>query len=315
MKSVLHTMLGMLVAGLCAAASLDDYKAQTLAEVPRAQAGKGNLTVTFIGVATLLFDDGETAIMTDGFFTRPAQNALRSVKPDRDVIATALKRAGVTSLAAVIPVHSHYDHAMDSPVVAQVTGALLVGSSSTGNIGKGYGLPESRIRVVNYGDTATFGRFKVSFLESAHLPIGYAQGKITAPLRAPAMASDFQEGDCYSLLIEHDGKTMLVQGSAGFVPGALKGRKADVVYLGIGGMRTRGDVYRDSYWQEIVRTVGARRVVPIHWDNFFQSLGNTLTPTSDFYGSMEFLQARGKADGVDIRLPPLWLPTDPFAGL
>ena len=315
MKTFLHIVLGMLAAGICAAASLDDYKAQMLAEVPKAQAGKGNLTVSFIGVATLLFDDGETAIMTDGFFTRPAQNALRSVKPDRDVIAKALKRAGVTTLAAVIPVHSHFDHAMDSPFVAQDTGALLVGSSSTGNIGKGYGLPESRIRVVNYGDTATFGRFKVTFLESAHLPAGYATGKITEPLHAPAMASDFREGDCYSLLIEHEGRTMLVQGSAGFVPGALNGRKADVVFLGIGGVNSRGEAYRDAYWREIVRTVGARRVVPIHWDNFFLSLGNALTPNSDFYGSMEFLQARGKADGVDIRLPPLWLPTDPFSGL
>jgi hypothetical protein len=29
------------------------------------------LRVTFFGVATLLFDDGETALLTAGFFTRP----------------------------------------------------------------------------------------------------------------------------------------------------------------------------------------------------------------------------------------------------
>ena len=69
----------------------------------------------------------------------------------------SLKRAGVTSLAAVIPVHSHYDHALDSPIVAQATGAVLVGSSSSANIAKGEGLPDARIRLVNLGDTVTFG--------------------------------------------------------------------------------------------------------------------------------------------------------------
>src|SRR5204862_525561 len=84
----------------------------------------------------------------------------------------------------------HFDHALDSPVVAMQTGALLVGSSSTANIGRGYGLPEERIRTVKFGDSLSFGRFKVHFLQSAHLPTGYASGPITAPLVVPAAASD-----------------------------------------------------------------------------------------------------------------------------
>src|SRR6187549_2930814 len=93
---------GLLIAGGCAAAGLDDFKDWMLAPAPKAEAGKKQLTVMFIGVATLLFDDGETAIMTDGYFSRPAQNELRSISPDRAAISKALKRAGVTSLAAVI---------------------------------------------------------------------------------------------------------------------------------------------------------------------------------------------------------------------
>jgi L-ascorbate metabolism protein UlaG (beta-lactamase superfamily) len=315
MKRITCVLLGMLAAGGCFALGLDDYKEVTLPAVAKAEAGKKNLTVMFTGVATLLFDDGETAIMTDGFFTRIPQNSLRSIKPDRDAVIKSLKRAGVTSLAAVFPVHSHYDHALDSPAVAQETGALLVGSTSTANIGKGYGLPEARIRVVKFGDTLEFGRFKVTFLNSVHLPTGFATGPITAPLTLPTSATEFREGDCYSLLIEHDGRRVLVQGSAGFIPGAFKGRAADVVYLGIGGMGLRGPDYRNAYWQETVREVGAKRVVPIHWDNFFLPLGDGPVPNSDFYGSMEFLQARGKADGVDIKLPPAWKPADPFSGL
>jgi L-ascorbate metabolism protein UlaG (beta-lactamase superfamily) len=311
LKFLLHAFAGLLFAGSCIAAGLEDYKDQMLPAATKAEPGK-NVTVMFIGVATLLFDDGETAIMTDGFFSRPPQNQLRSIKPDRDVIARALKRAGVTSLAAVMPVHSHYDHAMDSPIVAMETGALLVGSSSTANIGKGYGLPEARIRVVNAGDSATFGRFKVTFIKSAHLPTGYATGPINAPVSLPAAASSFNEGDCFSLLIEHEGRSLLVQGSAGFVPGALQGRKADVVYLGIGGLGTKDPAYQDAYWNEIVRAVGARRVIPIHWDNFFRPLDDGLVPSSDFHGMMSSLLARSKTEGVEIRLSPMWVSADPF---
>jgi hypothetical protein len=75
MKSVAKMILSMLVAGVCAAAGLDDYKEQMLPASPKAEAGKKNLTVMFIGVATLLFDDGETAIMTDGFFSRPPNSS------------------------------------------------------------------------------------------------------------------------------------------------------------------------------------------------------------------------------------------------
>ena len=34
------------------------------------------LRVMFLGVSTLLLDDGETAILTDGFFTRPNSRQL-----------------------------------------------------------------------------------------------------------------------------------------------------------------------------------------------------------------------------------------------
>ena len=287
---------------------------ETLPARAKAEAGANKLTVMFIGVSTMLFDDGETAIMTDGYFTRAPRASMESVRPDNERITRALQRAGVKSLAAVIPVHSHFDHALDSPVVAQRTNALLVGSRSTANIARGYGMPEDRIRVVRDGETVKFGRFNVTFVVSAHFPNNYAMGEITAPLSAPAKASDFKVGDAYALFIEHDGRTILVQGSAGFVPGGLPGRRADVVYLGIGGLGTRDAAYRDAYWEEMVRKTGARRVVPIHWDDFFKPMDDGLVPNDGFDAAMQFLLERGRKEGVEIRLPPVWTWTEPLAG-
>src|SRR6185369_2427566 len=71
------------------------------------------LRVTFLGVSTLLFSDGENAILTDGFFSRPSKGStlFGKLTPNRDLIARCLRRAGVMNLKAVIVLHSHFDHA------------------------------------------------------------------------------------------------------------------------------------------------------------------------------------------------------------
>ncbi len=42
-----------------------------------------------------------------------------------------------------------------------------------------------------------------------------------------------------------------------------------MVYLGIGQLGLQPESYFVEYWTEAVRAVGARRVVLIHWDDFF----------------------------------------------
>ncbi|HYP71279.1 MAG TPA: hypothetical protein VEP93_10355, partial [Variovorax sp.] len=64
------------------APSLEPYQPLTL---PVAQnAAPGAVQVRFGGVATLVFDDGETAWMTDGFFSRPGvlETAVTRIGPD-----------------------------------------------------------------------------------------------------------------------------------------------------------------------------------------------------------------------------------------
>ena len=313
-KSALIALLAFATSAQLLAAGLDDYKTLQLPEAPRAQLGQGKVSVLFLGVTTLLFEDGETALMTDGYFTRPSNIQRVLVQPDPALISKTLARAGVQKLAAVMTVHSHFDHALDSPRVAQDTGALLVGSESTANIGRGQGLPESAIKVVKGGDSLSFGKFKVSFVKSAHLPAQFALGDITAPLKFPASVNDMKVGDALSILIEHEsGGSYLIQGSAGYVPGALAGKKADVVFLGAGGLGAKDDAYVDAYWKENVQTVGAKRVIPVHWDNFYLPLEVALVPAPGFDRAMAVLLALGKRDGVEIRLQTEWRWVDPSA--
>src|SRR5260370_15152661 len=74
------------------------------------------LTVTWAGVTTLLIDDGTSAVMTHGFFSRPCllEVGLRRLSPSAPRIDGCLARLGVNRLEAVLPVHTHFDHAIDS---------------------------------------------------------------------------------------------------------------------------------------------------------------------------------------------------------
>ena len=114
---------------------------------PTTEIPEGAVTVRYAGTATLLFSDGVTHWMTDGWFSRPGPltTLFGRIEPDLANIHWGLEAMAVDRLAAVIPLHSHYDHAMDSPEVARRTGATVYGSEATANICRGWELPEAQI--------------------------------------------------------------------------------------------------------------------------------------------------------------------------
>lgn len=309
-------MVGLFLIGLNLRPSMESFDNHIL-KVQQTDSTK-KLRVTFLGVSTLLFDDGETAWMTDGFFTRPSlpQVLFGKIESDRSLVAKALERLHVTKLAAVIPIHSHYDHALDSALVAQLTGATLVGSESTAQIGRGFGLAEDKIQILSMGQKIQIGKFQITILEAAHSPEPLYIGAITHPLRMPAPAREFKMGDCYSLLVEYENQKILVHGSGGYLPGALKQHQADVVYLGVGLLGRQSEAFRENYWNEVVLATKAKRVFVVHWDDFFKPLDQTLVPMpfllDNFKMTMDDFTRRGKKDSVELHIPLTWQSIDPF---
>jgi L-ascorbate metabolism protein UlaG (beta-lactamase superfamily) len=279
------------------------------------------LTVTWAGVTTILVDDGSSALMTDGFFSRPGlpNVGLGQIAPSASRIDDSLKRMGVDRLEAVLPVHTHFDHAMDSAVVAGRTGARLVGGSSAAQVGIGGGLPQDRVVVATPGQPVTLGAYDVTLLESEHCPPDRFPGVITAPITPPVKTSAYKCGEAWSTVVHHRAtdRRLLIIGSAGFVPGALAGQRAEVVYLGIGQLGVQPERYLVDYWAETVRTVGARRVVLIHWDDFFRPLTKPLRALpyagDDLDVSMRVLTALADDDGIPLHLPTLWQRADPWS--
>src|SRR6201992_334958 len=279
------------------------------------------LTVTWLGVTTLLLDDGSSALMTDGFFSRPSLVRLLvgKVSPSAARVDGCLARANVTRLHAVIPVHTHFDHVLDSALVADRTGAQLVGGESAVNVGRGYGLPEDRLVVAVSGKPIRLGAYDVTLIESNHSPPDRFPGVISAPLTPPVKVSAYRCGEAWSTLVHHrpTGRRLLIQGSAGFIKGALAGQRADAVYLGVGQLGVLSPSYLLDYWTETVRAVGARRVVLIHWDDFFRPLSKPLRALpyagDDLDVSIRILGELAAQDGVALHMPTVWRRENPWS--
>lgn len=254
----------------------------------------GELTFQWLGNSTVLISDGKHSIMTDGWFTRlPMSEVIADLVTDMDAVKHSLARAEVDQLSAIIPIHSHYDHVMDTPAVAELTGAVLFGSESSANVGRGWGLPEEQIVVVGDKGAQQFGDFKVTLLRSKHfvyVPTAIAAhmhernaemythvgpgSVIEEPIVQPLGLLDYSEGGAYAILIEHPQATILINGSAGYVKDLLRDIKADILFLGVAGIAVQTKEYQKEYWREVVEMTQPSVIIPVHWDSFNHPLGD-----------------------------------------
>ena len=263
---------------------------------PTDEVAAGSVTVRFTGSTTLLFDDGETSWMTDGWFSRPTfiEIITEHVEPDLAAIGRGLKANEVDKLDAVIPLHSHYDHAMDAPEVARRTGATLYGSESTANIARGWGLEEGRIEVFTNKKPIALGDFIITPIESNHFQFVDPEIAKTAldlptidsPLVPPAPITNYRVGKSYVLQVEHPQGSFAIVGSAGFIEGGLRGFKADVLFLGVGSLGEQSVEYRQKYWEETVGRLEPSTVIPIHYDSLLGEPRGAVRGHSKLYGVM-----------------------------
>jgi len=245
-----------------------------------------SVTVTWLGVTTLLFDDGETQILIDGFFSRPTLADIllrRRVNNDAAIIDYAMNKFRMRRLAAIIPVHSHFDHAMDVGAIANRSSASILGSESTAQIARGAGVPEDQITVVEQEASFEFGNFRVTLRPAGHAPIGWRgavplDGEIEAPLKMPQPITAWRMGGAYTVIIEHPQGTALVQGSAAYKKYELQDIAADVVFLGVAQLGALGRDYAELYWQHTVTATGSHSVYPIHFDDYTQPFGVVALP-------------------------------------
>ncbi|WP_244310448.1 MBL fold metallo-hydrolase [Leptospira noumeaensis] len=279
---------------------------------------KGKVRATFLGTSSILLDDGETQILTDGFFSRPSiwKTAFSKIESDPKTVLSVIEKAKINRLQAIFVCHSHYDHVMDAPFVAKQTKAKLYGSSSTLNVGTGAGLTSEQMQKFIPGKPITIGKFTITVLESKHTPPFRILGKtnatdpnhpnIESPLIQPVKAMDFIEGGTFDFFIQHGKNKILIKSSTNFVEGALDKFNADVLFLGIAQISLQSISFQDEYLNQTIQTLKPKLIIPIHWDNFFKSLSEPLEPNlqlgDDFDANMSSILKRTEGQKMEIKL-------------
>lgn len=273
--------------------------------------GEPGISVTYFGASTILISDEKTSILIDGFFSRPSWSRLvfRRISPDVDRITEALACCA-KDVDVIFVSHSHHDHAMDVGVVAERTGADVVGSASVGAIARAASGAQINFLPTNDRQEHKYGEFLITTFETPHSePTSYV-GNLNPAFSYPARVSDFRADVNYSFLVHHPLLRVLVVPSANFQFGALRDVETDVSMISIGGVSTKEADFFEGYWREAVKERGAKLIIPIHWDDFSEPISSELPALPHFADYVPASHGRLKKfaliDGVSYKyLRPL----------
>lgn len=187
--------------------------------------------LTYLGVAGWQLEAAGKTILTDPYFSRPAD-------PDQplvpDVAAIAAHAPAHADL--IVVGHSHYDHVLDVAEVARRTGAEVIGSLSTIRVALASGIPENQLTGIAGGEDLVRSGFTVRVIRSLHSMIGAADtlGEIGEAPRLPMPQSGYKAGGTFAYLIRIAGHEVLVLSTANFIEAELAGVHPDIAIIAPG---------------------------------------------------------------------------------
>lgn len=257
----------------------------------KAGAGKdGSVTLKYLGAAGWEISDGATVILIDPYVSRingpppPGGGSGHSVAgdtrprygwrdfavPDVAAIDSRIPRADF-----VLVTHTHYDHILDVPHIALKTRATVIGTESTENVLRAYGVPEEQLITVRGGEDYQFPAFSLRVIPSMHSALAHKHyfSSATAPsgMKAPLTLEQMSpEGGTLAYLIRFHGHQILAFGGNNYIEREISGLEPDVVLMGAGP--SRKEIY--DYSGRLMRDLHDPAIVlPTHFDNFLAPYG------------------------------------------
>lgn len=236
------------------------------------------MKVTFLGTTSLLFDDGHDQVLFDAHFTRPSiiKMVVGKISSSERIVDELIQKYEMQRLRAIFVSHSHHDHVMDAPMVANKCDCEVYGSPSTLNVARGMKVKEERLHSFDEKQTVQIGDFTITVIPSLHSKAKWYNNDlgqtIDTPLQQPAKKKDYKEGGSYDFLGEHNKKKYLIRPSCNYIEGQCDEIQADVLFLGVGGLSKLSKKETKKFFIETIDKVKPNMVIPLHWDNFFSSL-------------------------------------------
>jgi len=243
------------------------------------------LLLKYLGTAGWEITDGTTIILIDPYLsringpappgggsghpaagdTRRAYNWSDITTPDTAAIDEHIQRADF-----VLVTHTDYDHILDVPYIALKTRATVIGTESTENVMRAYGIPEQQLITVRGGEDYQFSGFSLKVIPSIHSPLDHKRyfSSATAPpgMKAPLTLEQIHpEGGTLAYLVRLGGHQILGFGGNNYIEREIAGLEPDIVLVGAGA--SRKEIY--DYSGRLMRALHyPALVLPTHWDNF-----------------------------------------------
>ena len=204
--------------------------------------------------------------------TRPVYNRTDTLFSDTEVIDAQIQRADY-----ILVQHSHPDHVMDVPYLANKTGAVVIGHESTINIMRAYGVPDQQLITVRGGEDYDFGDVSIRVIPSLHSPLGdkryYQSEVVEAGATRPLRISQLVEGGSLMFLVRIGGHEVMTMGSMNYIAREVEGLRPDVAL--VGAAPSHLEIF--EYTPRLMAALGYPPVViPTHADNFRAPYGSEI---------------------------------------
>lgn len=236
------------------------------------QPRKDGLRLRWLGVTGYEITDGQTTLITDPAMTRPQALSLvtQKVKPDEPQSKKWVPKADF-----ILINHSHYDHIVDMPEIALRTKALVVGSQSTCNLAVSRGVPKSQTKVVKGGDQFKLGSFEIQVISGRHTAILGQSNPMPGVIPEDAKKSlwfwQYTQDGVLQYHIKGGGTSLWFHPAITHKDGQMRSLKAENIIVGI-----NGEPIGPGKMEPMILESGAKRMIPTHFDNFFQPLSKGL---------------------------------------
>jgi L-ascorbate metabolism protein UlaG (beta-lactamase superfamily) len=278
--------------------ALGELEARTLRLPP-------GLELEWLGVSGYRMTYEKQTLLIDPYVSRVPLSALIRRTPAMPVPALIDRYIGSPDHAVGVLVgHTHFDHAIDAPAIAQRLNCPAYGSSSLARLMRLHGAGDRAVEVEAYKSYA-LGPFTVNFTPSLHskLVLGLAvpfDGELTCDHLDALSPSAYRCGQVWGIHIEVAGTTFYHQGSANLIDEAIRHRGVDFFLAGVAG---RG--FTPNYWRRILGSLQPRTIVPTHYDDFFRPLDAQMQFTTNVNLAHVPEEIRAVSADFDVAALPL----------